>query len=132
VNDSAVCYYYEPRVLAAGQSFTVYILLAAGDGGFVQTRDASIGSDVTVPATTPSGPATSAGTAAPSGPTTARPGAPVSAIQMEWDMAELQELINLIDDHIISGIITEEELIALERIIEQFRNKYGIGSGALR
>jgi hypothetical protein len=135
INDSAVCYYYDPRVLAPGQKFTVHILLAAGNEGFAQTRNAVSSPTAISPvavdaASSSTANSASAASAEPSAPSSAS--ATVSAIQMEWDLAELQDLLNLIDDYIIGGAITEEELIAIELILERFRIKYGTGSGTLR
>jgi hypothetical protein len=130
INDSALCYYYEPRILAAGQKFTVHILLAAGNEGFAQTRNVSSSAASSPSVAATSAPATVA--EPPSVPAAPSARSTVSAIQMEWDMAELQDLLNLIDDYIISGTITEQELIAIEQILERFRIKYGMGSGTLR
>jgi hypothetical protein len=140
INDSAVCYYYEPRSLAPGQKITVHILLAAGNEGFAQTRDIASSPAAPSPASATAAPAAASATAGtgtanfadPSAAPSSQNPASVSVIQMEWDMAELQDLLNLIDDYLISGIISEEELMAMEQILERFRIKYGTGSGTLR
>jgi hypothetical protein len=142
IGDSAVCYYYEPRTLAAGEKFTVQILLATGDGGFEQIYEAVIRSaaaaepepDPANPAANPAAAIPEVSTNVPNTPAmpSASSGSAVSSFQMEWDLALLHELLYQIDEYIISGTVTEADLIAIEQTLEQFRVRYGFDPGALR
>jgi hypothetical protein len=129
IGDSAVCYYYEPRILAAGEKFTVSILLGVGNTGFSQIQQTAVAASNPAPAAPASVPVPEASASA-SNSAPDRLG--LSPIQIEWDLAVLHELLYQIDEHLINEAVTEAELAAIEQTLEQLRIRYGMGSGASR
>jgi hypothetical protein len=121
--DSAVAYYFDPRRLPAGASFSVSLLLAANDSsGFIVynpvTRIESPETD-DFP-TAPGDPPSAASLPASSSPDSSY----VSTLQA--DMDSLGELLAQIDRSINSDFqIDDEELLRIEQEIARLRSRYG-------
>jgi hypothetical protein len=110
VNDSAVCYYFEPLPLARGETRLCSLMLALGDGGgfsspgsggesaFSRILDES---------------AAFAETEDP------------ADMSREQALALLEELIEQIDSRIQSGVITDTEINVIELIIQRLKTRYG-------
>jgi hypothetical protein len=95
VEDSAVCYFFEPRSVGKGETRICSFTLAAGnDRGFTSPAVAA-----------------------------ASPGEDVSARQR--DLAIIQVLITQIDTYIASGRVSEAELSAMEEALNRLLEKYG-------
>lgn len=127
IGDSAVCYYYGPRTLAKGESFTALIMLASGvTGGFTPSAPA-------IPVLPGSSSAAPAGSSAAVIPVIPNPAVEINpADQRERDMIIMQDLIARIDEYISAGSITEEELNAMEQTLDRMIIKYGIDTEALQ
>jgi hypothetical protein len=109
IGDSAVCYYFEPRPLARGETFHYIILLAAEDAeGF------------TVPA--------ARGRSQPVRETVPLPAAaPSPADTKQADMALLREMNSRIARYIAGEInLTEEELADMEAAIARIKVRYNL------
>jgi hypothetical protein len=111
IGDSAVCYYYEPRLLARGEAVSYTILLAAEDENGFTAHSAGLGNDrsrllrETVPL----------------------PGDPPSADARQADLILLRDLIDRIDQYMAGEItITEEDLAAMETVIARLKARYGL------
>ncbi|MCL2832982.1 MAG: hypothetical protein FWD78_07425 [Treponema sp.] len=124
INDSAVCYYFEPRLLPADQSFSASVYLALEDSkGFgIQSTPAAA---IAAPAT--SSPAAAAPIIPPAA---AIPAEPAAAAQQEKDISMIGDMIGRIDNYIDSGNITEEELAAMEQTLERLKLKYSMDPAA--
>ncbi|MDR1637030.1 MAG: hypothetical protein LBR93_06800 [Treponema sp.] len=109
--DSAAAYYFEPRRIQAGESFSASLLLAANDpSGFIVYN--------VMTALEPPLP-----DKAPQLPTD--PASPVSPLQD--DINTLKDLLTRIDHSINSDFqISEEELLRMEEEIARLRSRYGI------
>ena len=95
--DTAVCYYFDPLPLGPGESRRFGFSL------FFSGGEADF-----------SGHAASAPPAAPSN-------------SKDQDLADLREIISIIDARIYSGTATEEDLAAIEFALGKLRAKYGAG-----
>jgi hypothetical protein len=104
INDSAVCYYYEPLTIAGGDSRKVTLVLSSADTkGFASLS-------VPVPL--------SAGSQEPER---------VPPPDIRADIAALEDLRAKIDAHINSGLpVTEDELAAMGSLINRIKLKHGI------
>jgi hypothetical protein len=110
IGDSAVCYYYEPRLLSRGDTLSYTILLSAEDEQGFTAYSAGAGDDLsrllreTVPL----------------------PEIPAADSKQE-DLFLLQELIDRIDRYLAGEIdITEEDLAAMETVISRLKARYGL------
>jgi hypothetical protein len=113
VGDSAVCYYYEPRSLNRGETCSFTILLAAsGEGGFTgrTAKQPEIGADLTkiLNESSIAGQALAASS---------------DAGLREKDLELIRSLIEQIDGYIASGSATEDEITAIETILEQVKER---------
>jgi hypothetical protein len=104
IGDSAVCYYYEPEIIPAGKDRVITIMLAAKDERGFLVRD------------TPS---------------------PVFNIPstawkeemrqlMHADLYTLQELIIRLEEHNVSRILTDDELLRIRLLISEIKKKYNL------
>jgi hypothetical protein len=132
INDSAVCYYFEPRLLSRGDTAVYTVLLAVEDSrGFVggaRNGDLSRPPRETVPLPVTPAPAAPA-TAVPVVPAVpvapAAPAAPAGT--KEADMILLRELISRIDRYMAGEIvITGEDLAAMEAEAARLKARYGL------
>jgi hypothetical protein len=108
VGDSAACYYFEPLPLARGESRDFVILLAAEDeGGFADPG--------------PGGETELSRILADSEALLAR------EEDRRGDAATIRDLISRIDGYLSSGAsVSDEELYAIEQVIDRLKNRYGI------
>jgi hypothetical protein len=121
IGDSAVAYYFDPRRILTGESFSSSLLLAANDpSGFAiynvmssiepSLMDSNFQASVD-PFATPSPPPASSSSY-------------ISAL--EADMNTLRDLLARIDRSINSGFqISDEELLQMEQEIARLRSRYG-------
>jgi hypothetical protein len=116
IGDSAVCYYYEPRLLARGDTFARTILLAVEDPrGFTPHDADSAGGPPLPPQETVPLPQ------ADSAP------APAPADDRDADIALLRDLISRVDRFVAGEIsITEEDLTVMEATITRLKARYGL------
>jgi hypothetical protein len=114
--DSALAYYFDPRRIQAGESFSVSLLLAANDpSGFIVYNVMST-LEPSVPEGEPQFPAD---------PFAAESSPAISPLQA--DMNTLRDLLARIDHSINSDFqISEEELLRMEEEIARLRSRYGI------
>jgi len=122
IGDSAVCYFYEPVAMLSGATRTVSMVLASeDDGGVVRV--------VPPPRI---------------GPETASPNIQElekvfedKAVQdnnldnkmaqlIQEDLAYLQFLMTLLDEYAVTGMVSDEELEAIETQILRLKVKYGV------
>ncbi|MDR0586711.1 MAG: hypothetical protein LBG26_05685 [Treponema sp.] len=109
IGDSAVCYYYEPAAVNAGESRIITLVLASKDengfsGNFAEESD-EISRLIE----------TSAKKETPSNDT------------MQADLVILRDLAARLDEHIESGAsVPDEELAAIELVISRLKAKYGL------
>ncbi|MDR0451132.1 MAG: hypothetical protein LBH26_07685 [Treponema sp.] len=118
IGDSAVAYYFEPRRILTGESFSVSLLLAANDpSGFAIYH--------VMTSTEPpmlDSPYAAADPFAAADP----PAAPSSLSALEADMNALRDLLARIDRSINAGfLISDEELLQMEQEIARLRSRYG-------
>jgi hypothetical protein len=110
VDDSAVCYYFDPLPLARGAIRTCSFMLALGDeGGFSSSPSNSKPVFFRILDETD----TLVETADPSG------------MNRDQALALLETLIRQIDSRIQSGVITDTEINVIELIIERLKTQYG-------
>jgi hypothetical protein len=121
VGDSAVCYYYEPRPLNRGEtsSFTI-VLAASGEGGFAlntaaAAEEAGLGDDLAKLLNESSIATQVLKTGSDDG------GA--AADSREKDLRMIRSLIEQIDGYIVSDSATADEIMAIETILEQIRER---------
>ncbi|GHU80621.1 hypothetical protein FACS189468_0920 [Spirochaetia bacterium] len=116
IGDSAVCYYFEPRVLRWGESRIISLILAAEDvNGFAMIRNAPV-DQVTRPVQ--QSPASGAAQGIQSAARTDI---------IRTDLAVLRDLISKMDQYILYDTpISDEELAAMERRIAQLKARYGL------
>jgi hypothetical protein len=125
VGDSAVCYYYEPRPLNRGETCSFTILLAASaEGGFSAAggteENPGLGEDL-AKILNESSIAThvfkiddgNTGSAAGS---------------REKDLELIRSLIEQIDGYMVSGSATADEIMAIETVLEQVRERNNLGN----
>ncbi|MDR2160339.1 MAG: hypothetical protein LBP23_09780, partial [Treponema sp.] len=107
IGDAAVCYYYEPRLLARGEVLTYTILLAAEDPrGFTARPDTAGAPALSPPETVPL--------------PDAHP--PAAGAGRDADIALLRDLINRVDRFVAGEIsITEEDLAVMETTIARLK-----------
>jgi hypothetical protein len=117
--DSAVAYYFEPRRVQPGASFSVSLLLAANDpSGFIVYKVMNtVEPPVIEEAQFPVGFFAAADSPAGSS----------SAFSLQADMNTLKDLLARIDHSINSDFqIDDEELLRMEEEIARLRSRYGI------
>jgi hypothetical protein len=103
INDSAVCYYFDPAPLARGESRTFSVLLAAADEkGFIPIPAASPAAENIAGLLEQSAVFVSAGE----------------------DLRILQALITRIDECIAAQSISDEELVSVELILARLKARY--------
>ncbi|MDR2618930.1 MAG: hypothetical protein LBC62_08680 [Treponema sp.] len=95
VGDSAVCYYFEPRLLARRERRSFTVTLAAWRG-------------LTFPQVTAAGPSDAA-----------------RGDERQQDLALIRQLIARIDNYLASGGASEEELVSMEQTLRRLMDKYG-------
>jgi hypothetical protein len=107
IDDSAVCYYYEPAAVEAGSARTITLLLASkDDSGFSgnvaeETDDISRLIDISAKSETDD--------------------------TTQADMVILRDLVSKLDEYIKSDAsVSEEELAAIELVISRLKAKYGL------
>jgi hypothetical protein len=109
IGDSAVCYYYEPLAVNAGEARIITLVLASKDesgfsGNFAEESD-EMSRLVEI----------SARKETPSNDT------------MQADIVILRDLAARLDEHIKSGAsVSEEELATIELVISRLKAKYGL------
>jgi hypothetical protein len=120
--DSALAYYFDPRPMMMGESFSVSLLLAANDPtGFIVYNVANTAEPAVIDRGSRSAVSPSAGTSAASG---SPANSSVSALQTDRDT--LRDLLARIDRSINSDFqISDEELLQLEQEIARLRSRYG-------
>jgi hypothetical protein len=120
VKDSAVCYYFDSRPLGREETRIYTVFLAAGDErGFIPPFAGLSGELARIVSETVTVPEASATTVTveDSNANNAR----------EKDLAILRELIAKIDDYMASGAaITEEELAAIQLVINSIKARHGL------
>jgi hypothetical protein len=106
IEDSAVCYYFDPVPLSGGEGRTVSVLLAAEDeNGFAQYNTAADNELTRL----------------------LQKSVRITAVQdnyLEEDALVLRQLINAIDQHIAAGSVTEEELMTIELILARLEARH--------
>ena len=109
VNDTAVCYYYEPHPLGQGEkrNFGFVLGIESGAGFHTAPAEREIAQDL--PVWTP---------AASLSPL-------VAPDLREQDLRLIRELMAQIDAYLASGTATEEELNTIESTLNGLRAKYG-------
>jgi hypothetical protein len=120
VGDSAVCYYYEPRPLNRGEICSFTILLAASvEGGFSAAgriaEKTGLGEDLAKILNESSIAAQIFKT--DDGNTGSTAGS------REKDLEMIRSLIEQIDGYIVSGSATADEIMAIETVLEQVRER---------
>jgi hypothetical protein len=120
INDSAVCYYFNPRPVSRGETLTCTVLLAAEDAQGFASYFAGAQDDLsrflreTVPLPTVS-------------PPMAPPSEDAGVDTRESDIVLLRDLIRRIDLYVAGEItITEEDLAAMELVISRIKARYGL------
>lgn len=120
IGDSAVAYYFEPRRIQKGESFSSSLLLAANDPSGLAIYNVMRSLEP---------PFMDGGSQASVDPFSA-PGPPASSSShtsaLEADMNTLRDLLARIDRSINSGFqISDEELLQIEQEIARLRSRYG-------
>jgi hypothetical protein len=113
VGDSAVCYYFEPRSLGRGETCSFVIMLAAAAGAGFNTAPAAA-----APAAAAAKPAV--------GPELVKILNDSAAGSREQDLEIIRRLIEEIDGYIGSGLVTPDELSAMEQLLQQVMERNGI------
>jgi len=136
IGDSAVCYYYEPKTIAPGGTRTIVIVLASEDeNGIVRSAPASQSrpGESNVVQSRPgessgvqSRPGESSGVPSRPGESSSVPSDTKMAQLMQEDLVTLQILLDILDQYAISGVVSNEELSAIELRILRLKEKYGI------
>ena len=102
INDTAVCYYFEPRELGRGEKRSLGIMLAVNNEAMLNNYSAALPKEPIVDL--------------------ARN---FENAYTEEDLAALREIISKIDLYIAMGTATEEEMAAIEFALNRLRAKYG-------
>ncbi|MDR2049237.1 MAG: hypothetical protein LBP69_07255 [Treponema sp.] len=109
IGDSAVCYYYEPAAVNAGEARIITLVLASEDesgfsGNFAEeTNEMSRLVGISARKETPSNDT------------------------MQADLVILRDLAAMLDEYIKSGAsVSEEELAAIELVMSRLKAKYGL------
>jgi hypothetical protein len=122
IGDSAVCYYFDPRPLSRGETVSYTILLALEDkegfaayfAGGQDDMSRFLSETVPLPSVFP-----------PIDPPSLD--APVDTHNRESDLILLRDLIRRVDLYLAGEIsITEEELAAMELVINRLKARYGL------
>jgi len=118
IGDSAVCYFYEPQVLLAGASRTITMVLASeDDSGAVRV--------VPPPRTQPETPPEPEKVFEDKAVQDTNLDNKMAQLIQE-DLAYLQRLMVLLDEYAITGMVSDEELEAIESQILRLKAKYGV------
>ena len=127
VRDTAVCYYFEPRNLGAGERRTFsFTLSRSQEGLFGAPQIASAVSISPVPENIPV--QIHVSEHPDIGNEVIGQGDNREADTRDQDLALLRSLISQIDTHMLNGTGTDEELQELELAVDALRSKYGLGS----
>jgi len=134
IGDSAVCYYFEPELIPVEGNRTVTVMLAAKDeGGFFSSsavaitgNPASIPNPNPNPAATPNPPVDMPPVARPDENTTINLRENEMKQSMQDDLYVLQDIIYRLQDYVISGTITDDELTRIRLLISRIKGKYNI------
>jgi hypothetical protein len=112
INDSAVCYYFDPVPLGRGERRTLSLLLAAEDpNGFAQYNT---GPDNELTQILQRSGDTSAGPVSAQNP---------SAYNRE-DLVILRDLVSRIDSYLAAGSVSDEELMTIELVLSRIKGRY--------
>jgi hypothetical protein len=110
VEDSAVCYYFDPVPLSGGEGRDISILLAAEDeNGFAQ-YNTTVDDDLTRILQKSAEISTGISTGKDN--------------YLEEDVLVLRDLLNRIDQYITTGSVTEEELMTIELILARLKARH--------
>jgi hypothetical protein len=138
VGDSAVCYYYEPVPLARGEERTVSIQLAVEAEGGLARYEASSNNQLSrllqesVRALSPEASRRSGeipgGSPETSGVYPVPPAGSDRPADPRWtDLITIRDLLNQLDAYMAAGgTVSEEELAAIELIINRLQSRYTI------
>jgi hypothetical protein len=118
IDDSAVCYYYEPAAVEPGNARTITLILASKDdngfSGNITEEPNEISRLLAITRVPDSG---AAGSSSKN----------ETNETMQADLIILRDLTSRIDEYIKSGVsVSEEELAALELVISRLKTKYGL------
>ena len=102
INDSAVCYYFEPGDLGRGEKRSMGIILAVNNESMLNSFSAALPKEPIVDLREN-----------------------IERDDGEEDIFELREIISKIDLYITMGTATEEEMAAIEFALNRLRVKYG-------
>ncbi|MDR2184274.1 MAG: hypothetical protein LBO80_01200 [Treponema sp.] len=113
INDSAVCYYFDPVPLGRGERRTLSLLLAAEDpNGFAQYNTGS-GSELTRILRR-------SGETVPAGPASAMNPADYT----REDLIILKDLTARIDEYLAAGAVSDEELMTIELVLSRIKGRH--------
>ena len=109
--DSAVCYYFDVRPLNSGEK-RIFGFTLTGLKGDTDSLPVFTASDISPAGTEKTGDIFTYDVRA----------------SRDQDLAALRDIIAIIDAHINSGSVSEEELAAIESALNKLRIKYGVGA----
>jgi hypothetical protein len=113
INDSAVCYYFDPVPLGKGERRILSLLLAAEDpNGFAQYNTGP-GNELTQILHR-------SGEIAPAGPVSA-----LNPADYTWeDLILLRDLVSRIDGYLTAGSVSDEELMTIELVLSRIKGRH--------
>ncbi|MDR1903882.1 MAG: hypothetical protein LBQ88_16560 [Treponema sp.] len=116
VGDSAVCYYFNPIPLARGETQEFSLYLSAEDELGFESQNTALGENIS----------RFLAESIPLPDASSSVNAPVDDAVRQSDINLLRELIARIDEYIASESITDEELAAIETVINRLKTRYNV------